>query len=50
MDVSLSALEERDSIQALIDPINAEEYLRLDGDEEAIFLNSITDENIVRMI
>lgn len=56
-DVSLSAFEERNSIQALIDklpftdPINAEEYLRLDDDEEeAVLINSITDEDIVRTI
>ena len=56
-DVSLSAFEERNSIQALIDklpftdPINAEEYLCLDDDEEeAVLINSITDEDIVRMI
>ncbi|CAG8623727.1 2815_t:CDS:1, partial [Paraglomus occultum] len=51
---SLSAFEERNSIQALIDklpftdPINAEEYLRLE--EEAVLSNSITDEDIVRII
>ena len=55
-DVSLSAFEERNSIQALIDklpftdPINAEEYLCLEEEEEeeAFLINSITD--IVRMI
>ena len=55
-DVSMSAFEERNSIQVLIDklpftdPINAEEYLCLDEEEEAVFINSITDEDIVRMI
>src|SRR5438128_10788312 len=57
MDVSLSALEEHNSIQAVIDklsftdPINAEGYLCLDDDkEEAVFVNSIMDEGIVQMI
>ena len=56
----MSAFEERNSIQALIDklpftdPINAEEYLCLDEEEEeeeeAVLINSITDEDIVRIL
>ena len=55
VDVSLVASEERKSTQSLIDklpfadPIDAEEYLHLD-DDEVIFVNSITDEDIVRTI
>jgi len=51
----VSAFEECNSIQSLIDKlsftdsISAEEYLRLD-DEEAVFVNSVTDEDIVQTI